>query len=51
MADAKAYKELSIPKGGAKSFFEALTAQNDGNAPKKKRKTETSAKPKTTKKK
>lgn len=33
MADAKTYKELQIPKGAAKAFAEALTKQNDGNAP------------------
>lgn len=33
MADAKTYKELQIPKGAAKAFAEALAAQNDGNAP------------------
>ncbi len=37
MADAKTYKELQIPKGGAKAFAEALAAQNDRNAPAKKR--------------
>lgn len=44
MADAKNYKELQIPKGAAKAFVEALTAQNDGNAPARKRKPGTAKK-------
>ena len=44
MANAKTYKELQIPKGAAKSFVDALTMQNDGNAPARKKKTTTSKK-------
>lgn len=40
MADASTYKELRIPKGGAKAFYEALTAMNDKTAPGKKNKLE-----------
>ena len=44
MADAKTYKEIKLPKGAGKAFFEAMTAANDGNAPDKKK---TTAKKKT----
>lgn len=33
MADAKNYKELTIPKGGAQAFYDALTAMNDATCP------------------
>ena len=39
MADAKTYKEIKLPKGAGKAFFEAMTAANDGNAPNNKKKT------------
>lgn len=41
MVDAKTYKELQIPKGAARAFMEALTKQNDGNAPGRKKSTTT----------
>ena len=37
MADTKAYKELQIPKGGARAFSEALAKLNDLNTPPKKK--------------
>ena len=33
MVDAKTYKELVIPKGGAQAFYDALTAMNDATCP------------------
>lgn len=37
MVNADTYKELRIPKGGAKAFADALAAQNDKNAPAKRK--------------
>lgn len=37
MADKDTYKELVIPKGGAKAFAEALAKMNDMNAPARKK--------------
>ena len=44
MTDAKNYKELQIPKGGAKAFYDALTAMNDATCPARKKKPATAKK-------
>ena len=46
MTDAENYKELVIPKGGAKAFYDALTAMNDATCPSRKKKSVVSAKKK-----
>ncbi len=51
MKDAKSYKELQVPKGGAKAFAAALAEMNDDNAPARKKKPATAKKKPSPKKK